>query len=116
MTEQLIIHLKIIGVVLISLSFIHVIFPSYFKWKDELKEMTDKVVGKYEEILKNAKEIASERKKVKELAEPVQEEDGSKIQETAISSETLQNNKRYKGIVIQKKRIAVASAVCILGT
>lgn len=29
-------HLKIIGVLLIMLALLHVIFPKYFKWKDEL--------------------------------------------------------------------------------
>jgi multifunctional 2-oxoglutarate metabolism enzyme len=58
--------------------------------EDELKEMTDRVVGKYEDILKNAKDIASERKKVKELAPPVPEDDGSDLLETAISKDVLQ--------------------------
>ncbi len=34
------IHYKIIGVLLIALAFIHVIFPKYFKWKDELKSLS----------------------------------------------------------------------------
>ncbi|MGB8191163.1 MAG: hypothetical protein WCF67_04545 [Chitinophagaceae bacterium] len=29
-------HLKITGILLILLAFLHVIFPRYFKWKDEL--------------------------------------------------------------------------------
>jgi hypothetical protein len=29
-------HLKIIGVLLMLLALVHVIFPKYFKWKDEL--------------------------------------------------------------------------------
>lgn len=29
-------HLKIIGVLLMLLALLHVIFPKYFKWKDEL--------------------------------------------------------------------------------
>jgi hypothetical protein len=29
-------HLKIIGVLLMLLALLHVIFPRYFKWKDEL--------------------------------------------------------------------------------
>ena len=57
--------------------------------EDELKEMTDRVVAKYEEILKRAKEIASEKKKVKKLIPPIKDEDGSEILETAISKETL---------------------------
>lgn len=32
----MIIHLNIIGVTLILLGLIHIIFPSYFKWKTEL--------------------------------------------------------------------------------
>ncbi len=57
--------------------------------EEELKEMTDKVVAKYEDILKNAKEIALEKKKITRLSEPVQDEDGSTIFDTAISKETL---------------------------
>ena len=57
--------------------------------EEELKEMTDKVVAKYEEILKRAKNIAADKKKVVELAPPIQDEDGSNILETAISKETL---------------------------
>ena len=34
------IHLKIIGVLLISLSVIHVIFPKYFNWKKELAHLS----------------------------------------------------------------------------
>ncbi len=34
------IHYKIIGVLLIALAFVHVIFPKYFKWKDELKSLS----------------------------------------------------------------------------
>ncbi len=57
--------------------------------EEELQEMTEKVVAKYEEILKSAKEIASQRKKVAELSPPKPEEDGSDILETAVSRETL---------------------------
>ena len=57
--------------------------------EDELKEMTDKVIGKYEDILKRAKQIAEEKPKKAELAPPNSDEDGSKIMETAISKETL---------------------------
>ena len=57
--------------------------------EDELTAMTDSVVAKYEAILKSAKEIASEKKKVKELIAPIQDEDGSGVLETAISKETL---------------------------
>jgi hypothetical protein len=33
-------HLKIIGVLLIILAAIHVAFPKYFNWKEELKPLT----------------------------------------------------------------------------
>ncbi len=33
-------HLKIIGILLVALSFIHVIFPKYFKWKEELASLS----------------------------------------------------------------------------
>jgi hypothetical protein len=32
-------HLKIIGILLIALSLIHVGFPNYFKWKQELSSL-----------------------------------------------------------------------------
>jgi hypothetical protein len=34
------IHLKIIGIILFFLAIIHVIFPKYFKWKDNLKSLS----------------------------------------------------------------------------
>jgi len=34
------IHLKIIGILLMSLAFIHIPFPKYFKWKTELKPLS----------------------------------------------------------------------------
>ena len=34
------IHLKIIGITLIILALIHVIFPKYFNWKEELKSLS----------------------------------------------------------------------------
>lgn len=34
------IHFKIIGFLLIALAMVHVIFPKYFKWKDELKSLS----------------------------------------------------------------------------
>ena len=34
------IHLQIIGTLLIVLSLIHVIFPSYFNWKSELQHLS----------------------------------------------------------------------------
>ena len=33
-------HLNIIGFALIPLALIHVIFPKYFKWKEELKSLS----------------------------------------------------------------------------
>ncbi|WP_396637335.1 hypothetical protein [Maribacter sp. R77961] len=33
-------HIKIIGVLLMILAIVHVIFPSYFKWKEELKALS----------------------------------------------------------------------------
>ncbi len=34
------IHLKIIGILLIALALIHIIFPRYFNWERELKELS----------------------------------------------------------------------------
>jgi hypothetical protein len=34
------IHFKIIGIVLMALALVHVIFPRYFKWKEELKPLS----------------------------------------------------------------------------
>jgi hypothetical protein len=34
------IHFKIIGVLLIALACIHLIFPKYFKWNEELKSLS----------------------------------------------------------------------------
>ena len=39
-SDTFILHFKIIGVVLIGLSFIHLVFPSYFNWKEELKRIS----------------------------------------------------------------------------
>lgn len=33
-------HLKIIGVLLMLLALIHVVFPKYFKWKEELSSLS----------------------------------------------------------------------------
>jgi hypothetical protein len=33
-------HLKIIGILLIALSFLHVIFPKYFNWRKELQAIS----------------------------------------------------------------------------
>ncbi len=58
--------------------------------EDELKQMTDAVVGKYEEILKRAKQIATDKPKRVALPKQIEDEDGSQILETAIGRETLQ--------------------------
>lgn len=34
------IHFQIIGVLLMGLAFVHLIFPKYFKWKEDLKPLT----------------------------------------------------------------------------
>jgi len=34
------IHLKIVGFILIVLAFVHIIFPRYFSWKEQLKSLT----------------------------------------------------------------------------
>ena len=34
------IHLKIIGCLLICLAFIHIVFPKYFNWGEELKSLS----------------------------------------------------------------------------
>ncbi len=58
--------------------------------EDELKQMTDKIVGKYEDILQRAKKIASEKPKKTKLAAPAQDEDGSKVLPTPVSKKILQ--------------------------
>ncbi len=55
----------------------------------EHKEMTDKVVAKYEDILARVKKIVAD-KPVKAVLQPaIVDEDGSKVLETGISAETL---------------------------
>jgi hypothetical protein len=34
------IHFKFIGILLMALALVHVIFPKYFNWKDELKSLS----------------------------------------------------------------------------
>lgn len=34
------IHIKIIGLLLIILSFVHIVFPKYFNWKNELSNLS----------------------------------------------------------------------------
>lgn len=57
--------------------------------EENLKEMTDSVVAKYEGILARAKQIATENPKRAELAAPIFDEDGSNVLATPISAETL---------------------------
>ncbi len=33
-------HLQIIGITLIALALVHIIFPKYFKWKEDLKPLS----------------------------------------------------------------------------
>ncbi|MDG1399026.1 MAG: hypothetical protein P8P88_11635 [Polaribacter sp.] len=33
-------HYRIIGIILIALAFVHIIFPKYFKWKEELQHLS----------------------------------------------------------------------------
>lgn len=40
MNNSLQIHIEIIGILLILLGIIHVIFPRYFNWKEDLKDIS----------------------------------------------------------------------------
>ncbi|RZK33752.1 MAG: hypothetical protein EOO90_31800, partial [Pedobacter sp.] len=33
-------HLKIVGFILVVLAFVHIVFPKYFAWKEQLKSLT----------------------------------------------------------------------------
>jgi multifunctional 2-oxoglutarate metabolism enzyme len=58
--------------------------------EDELKQMTDAVVAKYEGILERAKQIASEVKPKKtSLPQPVADEDGSSVFNSAATPDLL---------------------------
>ncbi|MBS1792219.1 MAG: multifunctional oxoglutarate decarboxylase/oxoglutarate dehydrogenase thiamine pyrophosphate-binding subunit/dihydrolipoyllysine-residue succinyltransferase subunit [Acidobacteria bacterium] len=57
---------------------------------EDLKAMTDEIVGKYEGILERAKKIATEKPKRAELPAPQPEDDGSAVLETPITQEVLQ--------------------------
>ncbi len=57
--------------------------------EDDLKSMTDAIVEKYEGILARAKEIAAERPKKARTVPFVEDEDGSGVFPTAISSDDL---------------------------
>ncbi|WP_316766812.1 hypothetical protein [Pedobacter frigiditerrae] len=40
MTNSIELHLKIVGFILVVLAFVHIIFPRYFAWKEQLKSLT----------------------------------------------------------------------------
>lgn len=67
--------------------------------EDELKQMTDRVVEKYEGILQRAKQIASEKPKKAKLAPPIIDEDGSAVLETGASPEILRKVSEKVSIV-----------------
>ncbi len=73
--------------------------------EDELKEMTDKVISKYETILESAKKVASEHPKKAQLSPPTEEEDGSNVLETAISKDELKKVSDKITIVPEKFHI-----------
>ncbi len=56
---------------------------------DELNQMTDRVVAKYEDILKRAKQIVSEKPHKAELKPPIADEDGSAIFQSGVSAEAI---------------------------
>ncbi|HMJ07988.1 MAG TPA: multifunctional oxoglutarate decarboxylase/oxoglutarate dehydrogenase thiamine pyrophosphate-binding subunit/dihydrolipoyllysine-residue succinyltransferase subunit, partial [Pyrinomonadaceae bacterium] len=56
---------------------------------ENVKQMTDSVVEKYEGILQRAKQIAAENPKKAALAPPLAEEDGSAVLETGATPEIL---------------------------
>ncbi len=57
----------------------------------DLTQMTDEVVGRYEEILKRARGLVSKKPAKAVLNPPTVDEDGSNIVETAVSPETIKN-------------------------
>ena len=67
--------------------------------EDELKEMTDSVVEKYERVLARAKEIAKDKKKeITELTPVPEPRDGSEVLDTAIDQSTI--NEVTKAITV----------------
>lgn len=34
------VHLKVIGIILMALAIIHIFFPKYFRWKEELRSLS----------------------------------------------------------------------------
>jgi multifunctional 2-oxoglutarate metabolism enzyme len=58
--------------------------------ENDLNEMTNRVVSKYEDILRRAKQIAAEKPVKATLKPPLPEEDGSRVFETGVTREILQ--------------------------
>jgi 2-oxoglutarate dehydrogenase E1 component len=58
--------------------------------EEEVKEMVERTLNKYENILKRVKQIVAEKPVKAELKPPVEEDDGSEIFETPITKEVLQ--------------------------
>lgn len=56
---------------------------------EEHKEMIDRIVAKYEDILKRVKQIVADKPAKAILQAPIPDEDGSNIFETGISDDTL---------------------------
>ena len=67
--------------------------------EDELTQMTNSVVEKYEGILQRAKQIAIEKPKKVKLAPPAVEEDGSAVLPTGVPVETIQKASEKISIV-----------------
>jgi 2-oxoglutarate dehydrogenase E1 component len=57
--------------------------------ENELGQMTDRVVAKYEDILKRAKQIVAEKPHKAELRTPIEEEDGSPVFESGVPAEVI---------------------------
>lgn len=57
--------------------------------ESEIKKMTDEVVGRYEAILKRAKQVVAEKPVKASLPEPIVDEDGSTVIKTPISADTI---------------------------
>lgn len=58
--------------------------------QEELKEMMQKVIDKYENILKKAKQIIAEKPVKTEIKPPSEEEDGSNLIETGVTKEVVE--------------------------
>jgi 2-oxoglutarate dehydrogenase E1 component len=67
--------------------------------EDELKQMTDRTVEKYEGILSRAKQIAVEKPKKAVLDAPIVDEDGSAVFPTAVKPETIRTVSEKVSIV-----------------